>query len=146
MAALAWRCTRNRDDTLDVLQETFTYFWGKFPGLRLTASMKTFLYPVVRHLSIRVQKAHRREVHSDEILREAVAPDRPAGRAELARALAALPQEQREVLLMRFVDGMSVCEVARALDIPEGTVKSRQHNALQTLRKDPRTRDYFGAG
>ena len=64
-------------------------------------------------------------------------------RLELAAVLAILPEEQREVLLMRFVDDMSLQEIAVALDIPIGTVKSRLHNSLRTLRNDHRTKDYF---
>ena len=64
-------------------------------------------------------------------------------RAELAAVLAVLPGEQREVILMRFVDDMKIVEIAKALNIPVGTVKSRLHNALQALRHDRRTRDYF---
>jgi RNA polymerase sigma-70 factor (ECF subfamily) len=64
-------------------------------------------------------------------------------RSDLAAALSALPDEQREVLLMRFVDDMSLQEVAAALNIPVGTVKSRLHRALRMLRDDRRTRDYF---
>jgi RNA polymerase sigma-70 factor (ECF subfamily) len=44
---------------------------------------------------------------------------------------------------MRFVDAMSLEEIATALEIPVGTVKSRLHNAIASLRKDPKTRDYF---
>jgi RNA polymerase sigma-70 factor (ECF subfamily) len=54
-----------------------------------------------------------------------------------------LLNQQREVLLMRFVDDMSLQEIAVALNIPLGTVKSRLHNSLNTLRKDCRTQDYF---
>jgi DNA-directed RNA polymerase specialized sigma24 family protein len=39
-----------------VLQETFLYFLRKFPGFRLTANLKTFLYPAVRHLSIAARR------------------------------------------------------------------------------------------
>ena len=62
---------------------------------------------------------------------------------DLALALDGLPEEQREVLLLRFVDGLSLAEVAEAMDIPLGTVKSRLHNALTALRRDPRTREFF---
>jgi RNA polymerase sigma-70 factor, ECF subfamily len=41
------------------------------------------------------------------------------------------------------VDGLSMAELAAALDIPVGTVKSRLHNALAKLRSDPRTRRFF---
>ena len=47
------------------------------------------------------------------------------------------------MLRLRFVDGLSLAEVAEAMDIPLGTVKSRLHHALQTLRQDERTRKFF---
>jgi RNA polymerase sigma-70 factor (ECF subfamily) len=54
---IAYRFTRDRDDALDVLQETFIYLAGKFPGLKLTARLTTFLYPAVRNIAI----THRRK-------------------------------------------------------------------------------------
>ena len=140
---LAWRFTGDRQDALDVLQETFTYLLRKLPGLRLTASLTTFLYPVVKHLSLNMRRQRTPGV-DEEVL--AALPD-PApeqvSRSELAAALAALPAEQREVVLMRFVDDMSLDDIASALNVPTGTVKSRLHRALESLRHDPRTRDYF---
>jgi RNA polymerase sigma-70 factor (ECF subfamily) len=105
--------------------------------------MTTFLYPVVKHLSLNLRR--RRRPGADEEILLAL-PDPavpPTPRAELAAALAALSEEQQEVVLMRFVDDMSLDEIATALDVPTGTVKSRLHRALETLRRDPRTRDYF---
>jgi RNA polymerase sigma-70 factor, ECF subfamily len=144
---LARRFAGNDADALDVLQETFSYLLRKVPGFRLTASMTTFLYPVVKHLALAAKRKTMRLVADDHALD--AAPDRAtdnadAGRADLAAVLAGLPETHREVLLMRFVDGLSLAEIATALDIPLGTVKSRLHNALNVLREDPRTRDYFG--
>jgi len=143
---MAWRFTGNQSDALDVLQETFAYLLGKFPGFELTAAMTTFLYPVVRHTSLAVRRKNRRFASDEETLDALVAPvsQQPErSRSELAAVLVALPEAQREILLMRFVDGMSLREIAAALDVPLGTVKSRLHHALQTLRSDRRTRDYF---
>ncbi len=144
---LAGRFTGNNDDALDVLQETFSYFFRKFPGFRLTASMTTFLYPVVKNLSIAARKKRTRMSSTDAAeLPDPPAPDSidpAAERAELSAVLTGLPETHREVLLMRFVDGMSLQEIAAALGIPEGTVKSRIHNAIATLRDDPRVRRFF---
>ena len=143
---LAWRFTGNRADALDVLQETFAYLLGKFPGFELTAAMTTFLYPVVRHTSLAIRRKNRRFASDEETLGELVAPasqQDERSRSELTAVLVALPEAQREILLMRFVDGMSLREIAAALDVPLGTVKSRLHHALQALRNDRRTRDYF---
>ena len=142
---LAQRFTGNPDDALDVLQETFSYLFRKFPGFVLSARMTTFLYPVVKNLSIAARR--RRERHAgdenapDPVASEGVRYDQ--ARRELSVVLGSLPDAQREVLLMRFVDDMSLLEIATALGIPEGTVKSRLHNAIATLRKDERVKAYF---
>ena len=54
-----------------------------------------------------------------------------------------IPAMHREVLLMRFVDDLKLEEIAKALSIPLGTVKSRLHNGISLLREDPRSRRYF---
>jgi RNA polymerase sigma-70 factor, ECF subfamily len=147
VVGLAFRFTGDSDASLDVLQETFLYLLRKFPGFRLTANLKTFLYPAVRHLAIAARhKATRYQATATELEQLEHAPAPPAAGAEandLQFVLAALPEEQREVLLLRFVDGLSLAEIAEAMDIPLGTVKSRLHNALQTLRRNERTRNFF---
>ena len=137
---MAFRFTGDRDAALDVLQETFLYFSKKFPGFRLTAKLTTFLYPAVRNYSIAARRKNERFVSEDAV------SDMPAASAAqegLTELLAHLPAEQREVLLLRFVDGMSMEEIAAVVRIPAGTVKSRLHYALKALREDPTTRMLF---
>jgi len=147
VAALAYRFTGDSSLAPDVLQETFIYFLKKFPGFRLTANLKTFLYPAVRNLSIAARrKTERYQSNESElaVLESTPAAERASAAAgELGLVLARLPEEHREVILLRFVDGLSLAEIASAVDVPLGTVKSRLHNALETLRKDPRTREFF---
>ena len=144
---LAWRFTGSEPDALDVLQETFIYLLRKLPGLRLTAALTTFFYPVVKHLSLNVRRAGRVRREADESLlcmtHNAECTTEDASRTELAAVLATLPAEQREIVLMRFVDEMSLEEIARALQIPVNTIKSRLYRAMEALRKDPHTQDYF---
>lgn len=141
---LATRFTGDEALALDVMQETFLYLLRKFPGFELRAGLRTFLYPAVRNISIAARrKAGRCQAGDagDEILINLPAPEiRRAGDADLAAVLAGLPTQQREVLMLRFVDGFRLEEIGAALEIPLGTVKSRLHNALKTLRGDPRTR------
>jgi RNA polymerase sigma-70 factor (ECF subfamily) len=142
---LAWRFTGNRDEALDVLQETFIYLLKKFPGLKLSCSMTTFLYPVVKHISLAMRQK-RQPVSPEKLLDQLPAPAEQhghTGRGELAAVLGVLADEQQEVLLMRFVDDMKLEEIAAALDITLSTVKSRLYRALQTLRDDERARKYF---
>jgi RNA polymerase sigma-70 factor (ECF subfamily) len=141
---LAMRFTCDEALALDVMQETFLYLLRKFPGFELRAGLRTFLYPAIRNLSIAARRKAGRCQAGDagnKLLINLPAPEiRRAGDADLAAVLAGLPTQQREVLVLRFVDGFRLEEIGVALEIPLGTVKSRLHNALKTLRGDPRTR------
>lgn len=142
---LAFRFTRDDDAALDVLQEAFAYVAGKFPGFELRARMTTFLYPVVKNLALRWREKHLRlDVKAPDDLAAMAPVEMPAHDVEQANALdavlARLSDTHREIVLMRFVDDMSLSEIALALEVPDGTVKSRLHHALKALRDDPRTR------
>ena len=141
---IAHRFTGSEDLALDVMQETFLYFLKKFPGFRLTANLKTFLYPAIKNLSIAARrKAARYQSTETEQHSLSIVPANDPPPDELSVVLANLSEEHREVLLLRFVDGLSLAEIAKAMNIPLGTVKSRLHNALETLRQDPRTKEFF---
>jgi RNA polymerase sigma-70 factor, ECF subfamily len=147
VVVLAHRFTGDENLALDVMQETFLYLLKKFPGFRLTAQMKTFLYPAVKNLSIaarrktsRTQSTESEQQYLDQL---------PAAEitftnfTELSAALANLSEDHREILLLRFVDDLALAEIAAAINIPLGTVKSRLHHALETLRSDERAKDFF---
>ena len=145
---LAFRFTGDEALALDVMQETFLYLLRKFPGFELRASLRTFLYPAVRNLSIAARrKAVRCQADSgeDDVLSTIPAPAVAAGAGEvLAIVLGGLSEDHREALLLRFVDGLSLEEISSATGAPLGTVKSRLHNALKLLRESPHTRELFG--
>ena len=139
----AWRITGNGEDALDVLQETFLYLFGKFPGFELRARMTTFLYPAVRNLSLERLRKRGRTVPLDGEAGDVEPPEPPARdtrdigaeRRELAETVRGLPAAEREIVILRFCDEMSLQEIAQALGCPLGTVKSRLHSALSRLRR-----------
>jgi RNA polymerase sigma-70 factor, ECF subfamily len=143
---LAERLTGNHHDAADVLQETFIYLLKKFPDLKLSCSMTTLLYPVVRHLCINIAMKDKQRLSIDDAggnRDEVSIVHPPSSLGDLQAVLANLPIEQREVLLMRFVDDMTIDEIAGALKEPAGTIKSRLYRALELVREDSRTRNYF---
>lgn len=130
---------------LDTLQETFTWLLRQFPpegdGLTLTAKLTTLLYPVSKNFAIsewRRGKALATDADPDEL--EAPGIDTAN---DVQRVLRELSFEQREVAMLRFVHGMSLAEVAEALEIPPGTVKSRLHKAVLQLRNSPKLKAFF---
>ncbi len=142
---LAWRFLKDEGLAQDVAQETFVYLIKKLPSLQLTARMTTFLYPVVKNLCLNLLRARRPHDLDELRLYEVPVPENScaSGLDDLRRVLAVLPAEQAEVLTMRFIEDMQLAEIAQALDIPVGTVKSRLHHALRALRESPGCRRYF---
>jgi RNA polymerase sigma-70 factor (ECF subfamily) len=153
---VAMRYSLDENDAEDAVAMAFETFAGKFPGFVLTSRLTTFLFPIIRHHALRLRRSRLRHASTDD---EALAgclgargegaiatgSEHDADQLEaLRKVLMVLPATQREVVVLRFVDGMSLEEVSLALEIPLGTVKSRLFNALTTLRSDPGTRRYFG--
>ena len=135
---LSLRLVRDRDDALDVVQESFDTLFGKFPGFALASSIRAFLYPVVRHTGISFLRRKRKIVPLDAVAMRAEAPSLgwdPEVPSDFDRTIADLPEEQREVVRLRFGLDLKLEEIAEALGVPVGTVKSRLHNALLALRE-----------
>lgn len=148
---VALRFGADREAAVDVLQETFLYLLKKFPptgeGLVLTAQLRSLLYPVAKNLTLSSLRQHARLDDSEEFDPDRLPAPRgtdPAERdsARLSSALARLSAERREVLLLRFVDDMSLQDIADTLSIPLGTVKSRLHLAVRELRESPEIKDF----
>jgi len=147
MFALACRTIGDRDLAADAVQEATRYWMGKFPGFVLAGEVRTFLFPVVRHAAIRqMERTRRASGESIESRPEAAAPDSKPG-TDLARllaeAVAQLPEGQREAVHLRFAEGHSMAEIAEALDVPVGTVKSRLSLAMKALRERPELQSLF---
>jgi len=138
--SLARRFLPHRDEAADVLQETFLHLWSRFPGFELTARLRTYLYPVVRHLALDRCRKRRRRGETVPLKEEDLIDPQPVHdgdeHEEFHRRVASLPAAQREVVLMRFVDDLELAEIALALEIPVGTVKSRLHHAVRHLRAE----------
>jgi RNA polymerase sigma-70 factor, ECF subfamily len=125
-ASLAFRFCGDRDLAQDVVQETFAYLFGKFPGFQLrgSARLTAILYPAIRNTALAQRRKRRPDAATDAV--HDFPDPRLSGdveKATLAVAVGRLPEGQREVLLMRGVDEMAVAEIALALGIPGGTVK-----------------------
>jgi RNA polymerase sigma-70 factor (ECF subfamily) len=137
VVTLAYRFCGDAEEALDVTQETFAYLFDKFPGFVPSARLTTFLYPVVKHLCVDRLRKRRPTVDVNELADCLPAP--PPASGSIHHLLATLPPKGREVLLLRFVDDLTLEQIAEALQIPLGTVKSRLHNALETLRREGST-------
>ncbi|MBX3390472.1 MAG: sigma-70 family RNA polymerase sigma factor [Phycisphaeraceae bacterium] len=143
--SVARRYTRDESEALDVLQDTFSYLVKKLPTLRLTSKLSTFLYPAVRNIALTIRRKDRMVALSPthDAAGKPASGSPETGPRPIEKVVSDLPEGQREVIILRFVNDLSLREVAAVLDIPIGTVKSRLHQAIATLRQDPKTQSLF---
>ncbi|AMM19655.1 RNA polymerase subunit sigma [Frondihabitans sp. PAMC 28766] len=130
-----------RDDALahDIVQETLLKAWKKPSVLdQSESSARAWLFTVARNMVIDDRRSARHaHEYPTEFLPETPTPDSTDALLEqwsVADALASIGLEHRTVIVHAYYGGRSVAEIARELDVPEGTVKSRLHYGLKALR------------
>ena len=128
----------------DVTQEAFLAAWRALPEFRGTCRFSTWLYRLTTNAAIdwlRREKRHRGmdDVTELELPDDGPGPQDQAEQAEaqqaVRRALSRLSEEHRQVLLLRYMQELDYAEIAAALEISEGTVKSRISRAKMRLRE-----------
>jgi len=144
---------RNQEDARDVTQEAFVKAYRNLASFRLEASFYTWLYRIAMNLAIDLTRKRKRreragfddgiaqrdgaggisEVHNEE------GPGRALERKQLfsqiMTAMEQLPEDQKQVVLLRELEGLSYKEISEVMEIPEGTVMSRLFYARKKLQK-----------
>ena len=133
-----------RDEAEDLTEATFLKAWHGLKGLRLDEplNLKAWLLRIARHLWIDRHRRHREHAPLEAAASHpASEPDPEATllqaeeREQLAQALAQLPDRLRDVVVYRFIHGLTHREVAELMGLQEGHVRVLQHRALQRLRE-----------
>jgi RNA polymerase sigma-70 factor (ECF subfamily) len=154
---LALRVLRDEEAARDVVQEGFLKVYRSLDRFEGRSSFYTWLYRVMMNLCLDAKRRDRSDrqvewddgapVEADPGSADAASPlyqerSGPVGaleRSELrgfvARAIEQLPDDARQTLLLREVEGLSYAEIAECLDVPKGTVMSRLHHARRRVRE-----------
>jgi len=138
---------RNREDALEVAQETFFRAYRKIDGFQGGSSFYTWLYRIAVNLSIDAQRRQKRNPLDfretmDGVLeaQNEVARDPSADlqdkelREKLLRAINELTPEHKAVIVLRTIEGLSYKDIGEILGCSEGTVMSRLHYARKKLQ------------
>jgi len=137
------RMCRNPGDADDVLQDTLLTIATHLGDFEGRSSLLSWVFTLTRTACARRRRglknqAHLSDVDAPEPRDEAASPEERASDRELAaaltRALEALSDEHREVILLRDVEGMTAADTAAALGVSVDAVKSRLHRARESLR------------
>ncbi|MEJ2541392.1 MAG: RNA polymerase sigma factor [Gemmatimonadota bacterium] len=138
---LAYRMAGEDDIARDITQETFLRAHGRLHQFRGEAAFSTWLHSITRSVALnvirRVDRHRKREKDMDgmESLAARTPPRAdPDLRDRLREAVDALPEIYRIVFLMHDVEGYNHGEIARTLDVAEGTSKARLSRARARLR------------
>ena len=141
---VALRMLGSAAEAEEVAQEAFVRAHRALADFRGDAKLSTWLYAITSRLCLnRLASGERRLVRQgeDTLLRlsdAAPPPDAALERHELetalARAIAELPEDRRIVVVLRDLEGLSYEEIAEALDLELGTVRSRLHRARADLK------------
>lgn len=135
---------RDPEEARDVTQEALVRLWEHRGRVEIPAA-RSWLMTTAHHLCVdRLRRRSRRPEVDEDSLAVPLAdpgpdPQRLAAASQTARAigraLSALGEQDRAVVVMREVQGMSYDEIAQALDVPLGTLKARLHRARDRLRR-----------
>jgi RNA polymerase sigma-70 factor (ECF subfamily) len=148
---LAMRYTRNRADAEDATQETFIKAYRGLRRFRSDSAFYTWLYRIASNCARNLLKARRRDSFKNAIdfsdyrlavrhptrLWDLATPEELALTADIRgmtnAALQGLSKEQRTAIMLREIDGLSYQQIAAAMSIPVGTVRSRVFRARDII-------------
>jgi RNA polymerase sigma-70 factor (ECF subfamily) len=158
--SLSCRLLGSYEEAVEVSQEVFIQVYRKLSSFRRDASLRTWIYRIVINRAKNRQRWWKRHINEMTALSidhvesngsagacltsDEVPPDEALARKErgqlLRMAIDRLPFDQRTILLLKEIEGLSYEEIGATLDLPLGTVKSRLARARKSLRDslDPR--------
>jgi RNA polymerase sigma-70 factor, ECF subfamily len=142
---LAYSILRNREDALDVVQETFMRLFQKFDAYDRDRSFQAWLLQIAKNQSIDYYRKHhgrRRDLETGQRIEDlplAAADYRSNPESSelgqvLARNLERLGERQRMIFVMKHFNGLEYREIAQVLGISVGTVKSLHFKAVRNLK------------
>ncbi len=140
VAGYARAMTGSSEEAENIVQEVFLAVIRRAESLRPEGNFRAYLLIRARGLALNLRRRPRPVLgEAIEIVSKARGPEAVATQREeverLRRALAELPEEQRDIVSLRTHGQMTVKEIAQMLGKPEGTVKSRYRYALAKLRE-----------
>ena len=142
---LAYSILRNREDGMDIVQETFLRLYQKLGAYEREKNFQAWLLQMAKNLCIdyyRKNYSKRRELESTMSIEELNlaadnGPNNPASydlRQVFSRCLEKLGDRQRMIFVLKHYNGLQYQEIAQVLNISVGTVKSLHFKAVQNLR------------
>lgn len=163
---LAYQIVRDREDAMDISQESFVKLWRLILSDKLdydaVRSWYSYILRIARNTALDYVRRNARQSHdsitvlgddgetteidiadTDEYSNPAAAYERQERIDAVREAIAALPDDYREILTMRELGGCSYTEIAEIMGLEMGTVKSKIFRARENVKKYLQKRNIF---
>lgn len=133
---------RDRELAQDTCQETFLKAWKALPQFKLSkgGSFQAYLFRISRNLiidfsrkkkAIRLEKYH--DIQSENELSEEA--DKKTNIAKLKSAISKLKQEDKQIIILRYFEDLTLAEIAKAINTKEGAIRVRVHRITKKLKE-----------
>lgn len=140
--------TSNRNVALDITQETFTKVWEYISAGNEIKEPKAFLYRIATNMIIDYYRKKKSdsldtmlEAGFDPAGEDTLSPEKFSEIQELHAKLDTLEDKHKDILIMRFVNDMSVQDIAAIYDEHQNTISVRIHRALEKLKNAYNTQE-----
>jgi RNA polymerase sigma-70 factor, ECF subfamily len=130
----------NQDTALDVMQEVWLKVFRSIGNLKDPGSLKPWLYAIAHGIAVdRIRRDYKRDKAEQIQLDDSFNIEEPSfdeeDAAAIYQALSQIGVKHREVLVLHFLQDLSIAEIANVVGCSEGTVKSRIHYAKRQMKQ-----------
>jgi RNA polymerase sigma-70 factor, ECF subfamily len=130
----AYLYVRNREDALDVVQETAYKAFSSILQLKNEKFFLTWITKILIHCAYDVQKKRKKEIASENEV-ASVFSDQSENKLDLVVAIEKLPSKHKDSIILFYFYDMSLQEIAKTLETPVNTVKTNLNRGRKQLRK-----------
>lgn len=131
VARVAYFISCNRDEADDIASEAFLKAWTNLKSKKGDIPFRFWVCRIAKNIAIDRYRKRKQRVVEDFSLKSEITDEA----MDVRLALIDLPPEQRLPITMMYFDDMTVSDISKVLQIPQGTVKSRIHTAKAKMRK-----------
>ena len=123
---------RGESDRLDAVAEAIAKAWEKRQTLRDEALFATWMTRILIRVCVDIQRRQKRLIPTDDVAERTVEDEKVTA---LREAIDSLPQKARTMIVLHYMEGYTTQEIASALRLAQGTVKSRMRRGREMLKK-----------
>lgn len=132
-----YRMVYSKEDAEDILQESFLKIFKNIKKIDFSKNYKSFIYQITRNLTLDFLKKRRNKYELDEELMGTgdESYEKMEARDRIEKMLQGITREEREIVILKYIENFKILEISKILQIPESTVKVRIFRTIRKMRE-----------